>query len=59
MTPVNTFRVILKHWFGTQYPLLPDRVYYHEHPLSTPIQGVPEFADSCPRFDICLPDRPE
>jgi len=59
MTPVNTFRVILNHWFGTEYPLLPDRVYYHEHPLSTPIQGVPEFTDSCPRFEICLPAHPE
>lgn len=27
MTPVNTFRVIFNHYFGTALPLLPDRSY--------------------------------
>jgi hypothetical protein len=58
LTPVNTFRLILNHWFGTRYPLLPDRVFTHEHPLSTPLQGEPEFEDACPRFGICPPDPP-
>jgi hypothetical protein len=55
ITPVNTFRLIFNHWFGTQYPLLPDRVYYHEHPLSTPFYAKPEFIDSCFEFNLCLP----
>ena len=58
MTPVNTFRVILNHWFGTQYPLLPDRVFFHEHPLSTTFNEIPDFLDSCAHFNICLPDNP-
>jgi hypothetical protein len=56
LTPVNTFRLILNHWFGTRYPLLPDRVYFHEHPLSTPVGGKPEFIEACAVFGVCLPD---
>jgi hypothetical protein len=55
MTSVNTFRVILDHWFGTEYPLLPDKVFFHEHPVLTPFNVKPEFIEGCPRFDICLP----
>ncbi|MFO7943515.1 MAG: hypothetical protein R6U51_04350 [Anaerolineales bacterium] len=58
MTPVNTFRVTFNHWFGTQYPVLQDRVYFHEHPLSTGITEKPEFIDSCQHFDVCLPSPP-
>jgi hypothetical protein len=57
VTPVNIFRVVLNHWFGTQYQLLSDKVFFHEHPVSTPLSEVPEFIDSCAEFDICLPDR--
>jgi hypothetical protein len=57
MTPVNSFRVILNHWFGTQYPLLPDKTYFHEHPVNTPYTEIPEFIESCARFNICLPAR--
>jgi len=28
ITPVNTFRVIFNHYFGTAYPLLEDKSYY-------------------------------
>lgn len=28
ITPVNSFRVILNHYFGTNYPLLEDRSYF-------------------------------
>jgi hypothetical protein len=28
ITPVNTFRIILNHYFGTQYDLLEDRCYF-------------------------------
>ncbi len=28
ISPVNTFRVILNHYFGTAYPLLVDRTFY-------------------------------
>jgi hypothetical protein len=33
ITPVNSFRVILNHYFGTDLPLLPDRTYAHESDL--------------------------
>jgi hypothetical protein len=59
MTPVNTFRAIMNHWFGTQYPVLSDKVYYHEHPLSTSPNAKPKFEDSCERFEICLAAPPE
>jgi hypothetical protein len=55
MTPVNSFRVILNHWFGTQYPLLPDKTYFHKHPVNTPYTEIPEFIDSCVRFALCPP----
>ncbi len=29
ITPVNTFRVVFNQFFGTDYPLLPDRSYQH------------------------------
>lgn len=28
ISPVNTFRVIFNHYFGTDYPLLPDKSFY-------------------------------
>ena len=58
LTPVNTFRIILNHWFGAQYPLLQDRVFFHEDPLSTRIDEKPEFIDGCERFGICPPLPP-
>ena len=59
LTPVNTFRVILNHWFNTQYPLLPDRVYFHEDPLATRIDEKPAFINCCEEFELCLPAPPE
>jgi len=59
MTPVNTFRVTFNHWFGTQYPIIHDTVYFHEHPLSTGITEKPTFLDSCEHFDVCLPSPPK
>ncbi len=29
VSPVNTFRIIFNRYFGTDYPLLPDRSYYN------------------------------
>jgi hypothetical protein len=55
MTPVNTFRIIFNHWFATRYPLLPDKVFFHEFPTSTPPNAKPDFIDSCIKFNICLP----
>ena len=55
MTPVNTFRIVLNHWFGTQYPLLPDKVFFHEDPLSVQINEKPEFIECCEQYNICLP----
>ncbi|MCJ7623358.1 MAG: hypothetical protein MUO76_07630 [Anaerolineaceae bacterium] len=59
ITPVNTFRLTLNHWFGTQYPILPDKVYFHEHPLSTPFNETPNFIECCAQFGLCLPDHAE
>lgn len=56
LTPVNTFRLIFNHWFDAQYPPLADRVFFHEHPLSTSRNAIPDFIDGCVHFDICLPD---
>jgi len=58
VTPVNTFRLIFNHWFGTDYPLLPDRTFFHEPSVSTPFNEVPEFVDACTTFDVCLPVQP-
>ena len=58
MTPVNTFRVIFNHWFETNYPMIDDNVYFHEHSLYTDISEKPEFIDSCVQFNICLPSPP-
>jgi hypothetical protein len=54
LTPVNTYRLILNHWFGTKYGLLPDVVYFHEHSVSTPHTKKPEFINACKAFNICL-----
>jgi hypothetical protein len=58
MTSVNTFRITLNHWFGTQYPLLPDRVFFHEHTMVTPVNEKPDFIDSCSLLQMCLPAAP-
>ncbi len=58
MSPVNTFRIILNKWFGTQYPLLADHSYSHEHSLKTPYNRKPEFTDICIQFDLCVPESP-
>jgi hypothetical protein len=54
ITPVNTFRVVFNEYFGTQFPLLPDRNYfstidslYHFRDVTstdtpTPVPGNPE-----------------
>ncbi|MFN2194552.1 MAG: hypothetical protein ACK2UW_00330 [Anaerolineales bacterium] len=55
MTTVNTFRLVLNHWFGTGFPLLEDRVYFHEFPLETPPRQKPDFFDACLYFEICPP----
>jgi len=55
ITPVNTFRAVFNNWFETRYPWLPDRVFFHEHPLSTPYNSQPEFFDACALLGICLP----
>ena len=31
VTPVNSFRLILNHYFDTKFPLLPDKNYYIPH----------------------------
>lgn len=55
LTPVNTFRVIFNNWFGTKYPLLPDKVYANEHPSEITPNTKPNFIDGCLEFNICIP----
>jgi hypothetical protein len=55
MTPVNTFRVIFNHWFGTNYPILSDKVYTNKQPYTIFPNTKPKFTDACIEFDICLP----
>lgn len=55
MTPVNTFRLVFNHWYGTRFPVLGDRVFFHEHPVMTPLNESPKFMDACLQFAICLP----
>ena len=59
LTPVNTFRAVFNHWFGTGYPWLQDKVFFHEHPLSTSYSSQPEFFDSCSLVSLCLPNHAE
>jgi hypothetical protein len=53
ISTVNTFRVIFNHWFGASYPMLPDRVFFHKHPLETPPNVAPQFWDACEQFKVC------
>lgn len=53
ITSVNTFRVVLNHWFGTSYPLLDDKVTFHDHSVSTRPEVLPNFQDACIKFNIC------
>jgi hypothetical protein len=56
MTPVNTFRMVFNHWFGTRYPLLKDKTLFHEHPVSETYGSRLEFHDACETYNICLPE---
>jgi hypothetical protein len=56
LTPVNTFRVVFNNWFGTIYPLLPDKVYANEHPSEITPNTKPDFMDGCLEFNICIPN---
>jgi hypothetical protein len=51
MTPVNTFRLVLNTYLGTEYPLLDDRTYM-------PSWDKPyDFIDVTQRDDTCSPRR--
>ncbi len=54
MTAVNTFRNVFNHWFGTSFPLLPDRVSYHAHSVTVHPGVLPKFFDACADFGICV-----
>lgn len=53
ITPVNTFRILFNHWFNASYPLLEDRVYFHEHPLEVKPVQTPKFLDACTNLGLC------
>jgi hypothetical protein len=46
MTPVNTYRLIFNKYFASDYPLLPDRVYYSGHELMYRFEDITEFGTS-------------
>jgi len=46
LTPVNTFRVVFNEVFGTDLPLLDDRVLYSEYRQPYEFQDVTDSIDS-------------
>jgi hypothetical protein len=46
MTPVNTFRIVLNHYFGTGLPLLPERSYTYRD-----LQHLYDFIDVTERIN--------
>jgi hypothetical protein len=46
LTPVNTFRIVLNHYFGTNLPLLPDRSYSYRD-----LQHLYDFIDVTERIE--------
>ena len=52
ITPVNSFRVVLDTYFGTELPLLPDRTYFTSHRLES--QSIDITADRSSRKN-CTP----
>jgi hypothetical protein len=40
ITPVNTFRVVFNLYFGQDYALLKDRIFYYNYRLSPPVVDV-------------------
>jgi len=47
ISPVNSFRYIFNHYFGTNYPLLEDKSYYSEPPDRFDLTLVEETSSSC------------
>lgn len=48
ITPVNSFRIILNHYFDTQLDLLDDTSYIFEDN-----QGTWEFVNACQTYQAC------
>lgn len=48
MTPVNTFRLIFNHYFGTQYDMLEDKSYFNENTERINLEFVPPSCFSLP-----------
>ena len=42
ISPVNSFRILFNHYFGTSYPLLEDKSYYTTDRLIYDFQPIPE-----------------
>jgi hypothetical protein len=49
ITPVNTFRVILKHYFGLDLPLLEDVSYYSKYDEPYNYTVVANKRSGCPQ----------
>jgi hypothetical protein len=46
ITPINSFRLIFNHYFGTNYEMLTDLVYSRE----SPGKAVPETSSTCIQY---------
>jgi hypothetical protein len=53
ISPVNSFRVVLNYYFGTDLPLLPDETYFTSHRLER--QAIDITAQRTSRSNCDLP----
>ena len=57
ISPVNSFRMLLNHVFGTNYKLLPDRSYYSSARYPYKFTDMTERMDQEERAGLSVPDR--
>jgi hypothetical protein len=47
ITPVNSFRIILNHYFGAELPLLEDRSFFSTYGAPFDYQAIPNTTEDC------------
>jgi hypothetical protein len=52
ISPVNTFRVVLNAYFGTDLPLLPDKTYFTSHRLERQVIDITDQRTSWANCDL-------
>ena len=55
ISPVNIFRLVFNHTFGTKFTLLPDTTFFHAPPTPNDTQVV--FTNTCTQYFLCNPDK--